>query len=337
MAASLSFAASLQTKSDDASLRVVQLDGLAVLKIIKHCKESMPAVVTGQLLGLDIGQTLEITDCFPFPTRLDDEDASDVDGASYQLDMMRCLREVNVDNNTVGWYQSTQLGNFQTVELIETFVNYQESIKRCVCIVYDPQRSSHGGLSIKAVKLKDSFIGAYKGDGVLTIEKVTAGSITWKDIFEEIPIKVHNTALSSALLAEIEPPTLAKQIDFDKLNLSVAPALEKNLEFVNDCLDDAVSEQQKVSMYHRSVARQQQQQAQWLQKRRQENAQRRAAGEDPLPEEDPQQFKPIPEPNQLDNFLITNQIATYLDQLSVYSAQSLEKLFAVEGLQRAHL
>ena len=90
----------------------------------------------------------------------------------------------------------------------------------------------------------------------------------WKDIFEEIPIKVHNTALSSALLAEIEPPTLAKQIDFDKLNLSVAPALEKNLEFVNDCLDDAVSEQQKVSMYHRSVARQQQQQAQWLQKRR---------------------------------------------------------------------
>jgi hypothetical protein len=29
----------------------------------------------------------------------DDEAA----GASYQLDMMRCLREVNVDNNTVGW------------------------------------------------------------------------------------------------------------------------------------------------------------------------------------------------------------------------------------------
>ncbi len=24
-------------------------------------------------------------------------------GADYQLDMMRCLREVNVDNNTVGW------------------------------------------------------------------------------------------------------------------------------------------------------------------------------------------------------------------------------------------
>jgi translation initiation factor 3 subunit H len=25
------------------------------------------------------------------------------EGESYQLEMMRCLREVNVDNNTVGW------------------------------------------------------------------------------------------------------------------------------------------------------------------------------------------------------------------------------------------
>ena len=35
--------------------------------------------------------------------REDDEEA-DADGANYQLEMMRCLREVNVDNNTVGWY-----------------------------------------------------------------------------------------------------------------------------------------------------------------------------------------------------------------------------------------
>jgi len=147
---------------------------------------------------------------------------------------------------------------------------------------------------------------------------------------------VHNSALATALLGEIEPPTVAKQIDFDKLNLSVAPAVEKNLEFINECLDEAVSEQQKVSFYHRNVARQQQQQAQWLQKRRQENAQRRAAGEEPLPEEDPQ-FKPLPEPNQLDTFLITNQISTYCDQLSIYSAQSLEKLYLMEGLQSTHV
>lgn len=39
-------------------------------------------------------------------SRLEDDEASDVDGANYQLEMMRCLREVNVDNNTVGWCAS---------------------------------------------------------------------------------------------------------------------------------------------------------------------------------------------------------------------------------------
>jgi hypothetical protein len=56
---------------------------------------------------------------------VEEEDEVEADGANYQLEMMRCLREVNVDNNTVGCYQSTYMGSFQTVELIETFLNYQ--------------------------------------------------------------------------------------------------------------------------------------------------------------------------------------------------------------------
>ncbi|MCL7032414.1 hypothetical protein MKW94_020103, partial [Papaver nudicaule] len=92
-----SFLQAAVTEEVAQPLRVVQIEGLAVLKIIKHCKESSPALVTGQLLGLDVGSVLEVTNCFPFP-----------------LEMMRCLREVNVDNNTVGWYQSTLLGSFQT-------------------------------------------------------------------------------------------------------------------------------------------------------------------------------------------------------------------------------
>ena len=65
--APMSFAAALEKKQEDKTLRVVQLDGSVVLKIVKHCQESQPALVTGQLLGLDIGSTLEVTDCFPFP------------------------------------------------------------------------------------------------------------------------------------------------------------------------------------------------------------------------------------------------------------------------------
>lgn len=34
----------------------------------------------------------------------EEDEEIEADGANYQLEMMRCLREVNVDNNTVGWY-----------------------------------------------------------------------------------------------------------------------------------------------------------------------------------------------------------------------------------------
>lgn len=39
---------------------------------------------------------------FFIQVREEDEEI-EADGANYQLEMMRCLREVNVDNNTVGW------------------------------------------------------------------------------------------------------------------------------------------------------------------------------------------------------------------------------------------
>lgn len=45
--------------------------------------------------------------CAPLPlpqSRAAEEGEEDEsEGANYQLEMMRCLREVNVDNNTVGW------------------------------------------------------------------------------------------------------------------------------------------------------------------------------------------------------------------------------------------
>jgi len=47
---------------------------------------------------------------------------------------------------------------------------------------------------------------------------------------------------------------------------------------------------------------------------------RKAAGEEPLPEEDPSNpvFKPLPEPSRLESFLITNQISNYCNQINGY-------------------
>lgn len=91
--APMSFAAAMEKKTDTSPLRNVQLDGLAVLKILKHCKESMPSLVTGQLLGLDIGQTLEVTDCFPFPVSLSKHTTQDIPLISNYLVPVICRQE----------------------------------------------------------------------------------------------------------------------------------------------------------------------------------------------------------------------------------------------------
>ncbi|XP_022734945.1 eukaryotic translation initiation factor 3 subunit H-like isoform X2 [Durio zibethinus] len=296
------------TEEVASPLRVVQIEGLVILKIIKHCKEFSPALVTGQLLGLDVGTVLEVTNCFPFPIREEDEEI-EADGANYQLEMMRCLREVNVDNNTVGWYQSTILGSYQTVELIETFMNYQ------------------------ALKLSDSFMELYRAKN-FTGEKLREKNLSWVDIFEEIPIKVSNSALISAFMTELESDTPVTQCDHDRLQLSTKPFMERNMEFLIECMDDLSMEQQKFQFYYRSLSRQQVQQQAWLQKRRAENMARKAAGEEPLPEEDPSNpiFKPIPEPSRLEGFLITNQIANYCNQINAVAGQSFNRLYLMKSL-----
>jgi len=334
--APLNFAAA--SKGDDGAatpLTTIQVDGQVVMKIVKHCKECMPSLVTGPLLGLDIGSTLEVTNCFPFPSRsMDDEEADEVEGANYQLEMLHCLRDVNVDSNTVGWYQSTYLGSYHTEQLIETFLNYAQSIKRCVCLIYDPTRSSQGTLALKAIRLTDGFMEMYRA-GDVSAEKLTEKGLAWTDVFAEIPVQVRNSTLVSTLMREVAPAGPMTQVDYDRLVLSTNPFLEKNLEFLVDCMDDLAYEAQRVSQHQRNVQRLEAQRAQWIQKRRQENAQRKAAGQEPLPDEEPGNplFKNIPEPSRLDTLLITNQIGNYCSQINQFSSQSLQKLYLMQGIQ----
>lgn len=60
-------AAAAGAAADDAPLAGVRLDAHALLKIVTHVTDRAPSLVTGQLLGLDVGSTLEVTEAFPFP------------------------------------------------------------------------------------------------------------------------------------------------------------------------------------------------------------------------------------------------------------------------------
>ena len=77
-------------------MQVVQIDGLVIMKLIKHCHEleastSGSGIAQGALLGLVADTRLEITHCFPFPSGTDET----VDDEDFQLTMMRRLRQVS--------------------------------------------------------------------------------------------------------------------------------------------------------------------------------------------------------------------------------------------------
>jgi len=107
--------------------------------------------------------------------------------------------------------------------------------------------------------------------------------LKFDDIFETIPVSVKNPHLVTALLYDLDttestanvPPLIAAFMrrfsrvaqEFDRLDLSTNPFLEKHLEFLSESIDDLMVEQGKMLNYHRMVQRQLQQQQLLTQKK----------------------------------------------------------------------
>ncbi|KNC76152.1 hypothetical protein SARC_11336 [Sphaeroforma arctica JP610] len=277
---------------------------------------------------------MEVTNCFPFPGRNNSRDQKSADeedqeGAEYQIEMMRNLRDVNVDNNTVGWYQSTFMGSFISPSMIETQFAYQENIHKSIMIVYDPHRSGQGVLSLKAFRMSASFFKLYKSREFNTAA-IKKHGLKYEQIFEEIPIKVHNSALSQALLYELDDTQYLPDM-YDRLDLTIDPYLEKELECMLDCADGLSTEQGKYMFALRKDLQFQS----MLQKRRAENEIRKQQGREVLPVDDIQDaIKPVPVPPLFESMVLTNQMNTYCGQINELSNQASNKLHFCKSLQK---
>ena len=150
-------------------------------------------------------------------------------------------------------------------------------------------------------------------------------------IFQELPITVTNSSLVASMFSVLNNNDQVDQGTFDRLSFVEPSLLEKNLEFMMEGVDEYHGKIYQVSQYHRMSARHELQHQQWLQKRKQENAQRRAVGEDPLSEEDPN-YTPLTEPSRMESFLISNQIANFSDKIATTGGQNLQKLCVMDSL-----
>jgi translation initiation factor 3 subunit H len=101
----------------------------------------------------------------------------------------------------------------------------------------------------------------------LTAKELYQNGIAWRDVFTDVPIRIANSPLITALMAQIDEHVVLDSIEKARLRLNAQPFLEKQLERMGESIESLHLEVQEISAYERMSARQEQQKALWLQRR----------------------------------------------------------------------
>jgi translation initiation factor 3 subunit H len=328
----------MASEHQNGPLKSVVIEGLAVLRIVKHCNDNLPAMSAGSLLGLDVNGVLEVTYAFPNPAPRQDADgnaerteADELEGSDYQLEMMKMLRDVGVDNNCVGWYQSMYLGQMCNEAVVNIQYSYQSSehiSENSVVIMYDPIQSKKGTLVIKAYRLSDDYIEAKRNRSNQFIRPAK--------ILQELPVLIRNGGHVSAFIRCLQDSHKAQlDCDFDPLSMAASESyMERHLELLGSWMADVIEEQYRIQQYARQVGKPRQDHIRWLHKRLQENQERRENGEDELSTRiEDANMKPVPDtPSRSEHLLMLGQLEKYCDQINDHVETTLSKLMVSAAL-----
>jgi hypothetical protein len=254
--------------SDDASRQAplpVYIDGLVILKIIKHIQDEGSEFVNGDLVGLDVTRRLiksfpdlypdtkpvpseplrvEVTNCVPELPYAEEEVLLD-----FRQTMVSNFREAiggpsqfgcGIDHKTVGWYTTSSA--YASDHFIERQYKYQCDNSNSVMLIYEAAVAAASGcVSLRVVRLTDMFMELYKnGARAFTKEELDKRPrFSDAEIFEEVPFFIHNCAPIQALLqAWSIDQTLDLQYDTGRLDLNSDMFLERYLESASDAIFD---------------------------------------------------------------------------------------------------
>ncbi|KAF5113098.1 hypothetical protein DV454_003808 [Geotrichum candidum] len=322
-----------------ATTTEVEIDSSVVLKIIKAASDGFPSFVSGQLLGVDLENVLNVTHAFSYPASIKDNESAGIRSKSivkYQNDILSHLKAVNVDVNTIGYFASTALGRYFHSTVIDNLLHLQAANPNAVFLLYDNAHPTESGISLKAYRLSEAFIQARK-EGSFSTEYLQKVDLTYRNIFDELPVSIKNSHLVTLFLQTLEkknasqthPTSLAS--NFDKFDISIDFYLERNIEGIFNSIDGFHTDQGSYNWYQRQMAREKLKIKQWQHKRALENSARVASGKDPLPEDEWKTLFKLPEePSRYDNLLISGQTDKFCSQIEDFGANVNTKLFATQ-------
>ena len=239
-------------------MRVV-IDTVALLKIIEHCSIFRDSSISGQLVGSEDDQGIEIANSFPkahadphshhqhhngansFSAADSHESPSSAAAASsqeYETSTLKYLRSCQIDHGIVGWYMnSISPLSFFTQSWISTQMAFQKSIDQSVFLCYDPIAASLGaaalGSCIKAFRLSESFVAAVKSKSFASID------------LAEILVPVALELKASPLL--FSPPIMQEtlnvaNISFKRASASLSKQFSENAVLLAGKLQERMNE-----------------------------------------------------------------------------------------------
>lgn len=177
--------------------------------------------------------------------------------------------------------------------------------------------------------------------------------LTYQNILEEIPVTIHNSHLVTSFVHQLSTPpkplptpSLAHLLqqahsqtsvlpaplfpNFDSLDLSIDPFLEKTAENILEAIETHHTELNNTQYHQRQLAREQAKIAAWQVKRKAENVSRAATKQELLPEDEWQKLFKLPqEPSRLESLLNSRQIEQYAKQTDGFAATVSAKMFGV--------
>ena len=351
---------------DSDAITQVQVDGMVLMKIVKHCKDNHAvngSNAWGALLGMDMGGTLEVTNAFGLPgmrsERGDEEERTTKSSMQYMGEMLRLLHQVSADINPVGLYQGAFLGPFLNTAVVDGMNTLSLLMERegqhgrgkAVMLVHDYAQLAQGNTVLKAFRLSSSFIDAYR-KGKFSSQSLIEHRLTFSNVLIEIPVDIRNSALLDAMLttltteqasdARIVPPTSREELssslssghvlvppNYMDLNLALEPVLVSTMESTLDAAETYAAEAGNVGYQARQIAREKARADAFVARRKAENATRESAGLAPLPLDEVHKLFKIPaEPNRLESLLLLNQLDSAAQRLSETAAVGAVQLDA---------
>eukprot|EP00923_Selenidium_pygospionis_P034462 GHVN01060067.1.p2 GENE.GHVN01060067.1~~GHVN01060067.1.p2 ORF type:complete len:391 (-),score=44.34 GHVN01060067.1:2024-3196(-) len=323
-----------QTTRDGRGLRRVKIDSLVLIKILKHCRDHYPAPVNGQLVGLDVEGSLEVTNCFPLKDKSElyaqfakdnnegIEEKVEEEHTRYQCTMVDLMHELRGDCFSVGWYQTMSFEDIKDKDIINSLCFYQDTIPYAVTIGFDPLLNSMGRMAFRAYRVSDEFLKIHKE--AEDSDPRAYSRLKAKDVLLEVPLVIDNPVLIDAFLEEWNASDRLKVSEFDNLQLDQSEYMEKSMGYVAQALDQLGMEIENLNR-HRNDARKNKEA---MEKRKVENDQRRLRGEAPIALDVDVARRDAP--SQLGTLLLSNRVGAISGEVSSIATDNLIKTYLVQ-------